>query len=324
MGLDLEALSTGSIAVDLITGIGGFPRRRVSEVFGWEASGKTTLCLTACASAQRNGLLPAYIDIERGVDLAHALRLGFDYSDEEKGLLVSPQSFEETARVVYDLATSGEVDLIVVDSVAGMVPASEINGEIDETGALAGRARALAAFLPRITKVIDDFNVALVFVNQMRMKPKTNPFDRGPSEQASGGVAMRFFTSLRIDLELLQKGVEKRKEKNPFSNKEEEVPVANRHRATAFKNKVANPYRRAEFTIRYDPLNTLYGIDNSKTVADLAVFTEVVQTKGGGFLSYTSPVNQDHSFQVRGLPALIEFLRLRPDVQAEVQAQIKL
>ena len=324
MGTDMESITTGSVAVDMISGIGGFPKKRVSEVFGWEASGKTTLCLAACAEAQRNGLLAAYIDIEKGVDMAHALRLGFDYRDEEKGLLISPQTFEETAQVIYELATSEEVDLIVVDSVPGMVPKSEIEGEIDATGALAGRARMLSQFLPRITKVIDEYNVALVFVNQMRMKPKISVYDRGPSEQASGGVAMRFFTSFRVDLELLKKGVERKTQKNPFTGKDEEVPVANLHRATAFKNKCAVPYRKAEFVIRYDAEHSLYGIDNVKTVADLSLFTGVVQSKAGGSISYTSAINPEHSFTAKGVVNYIDFLRMKPDIMAEILPLIRL
>lgn len=319
----LEGISTGALAVDIITGIGGFPRGRVSEVFGWEASGKTTLCLMACAAAQQRGLYPAYIDPERGVDPILARRLGFDVSSDGKGLYLIPDSFEETVTIVERLAATGEVDLIVVDSVPGMVPQSLFEGSIDETGRIGEVARLLASTLPRLSKTVERTKTALVFVNQMRQnietgwRPAFAP--REVREKTFGGSALKFFSSLRVDMRLVQKGSVKIKRLDHFTAKEIEVPTANVHEALAFKNKVAAPYRKATFTIRYDEARGLFGIDNRQTVIDLAISLGVVQHKGSGIYVYEG---EPGGFTVRGSDQLYEHVLTHPDVLAQIWERV--
>lgn len=312
----LTGISTGSLAVDIITGIGGFPRGRIAEVFGWEASGKTTLCMMACAAAQSGGLYPVYIDTERGVDLVLARNIGWATDDEKKGLYLTPDSFEETVRIVERLTETGDVDLVIVDSVPGMVPQSVFDGKIDETGRIGEVARLLASVLPRLTKTAEKNNTAVVFINQMRQVVDTSGFrpawaSREQKEKTFGGSALKFFSSLRLDLRIVQKGAQKTKRMDHFTAKEVEVPTANLHEAQAFKNKVAAPYRKATFTIRFDETRGLYGIDNRQTVIDLATSYGVIQHKGGGNYFYEGPVG---NFTVRGADALYDFVASRPDI----------
>lgn len=305
----LTGISTGSLAVDIITGIGGFPRGRLSEVFGWEASGKTTLCMMACSSAQSEGLYPVYLDPERGVDLTLARNVGWVTDDEKKGLYLTPDSFEETVRIVERLSETGEVDIIIVDSVPGMVPQSVFDGRIDETGRIGEVARLLASTLPRLTKTAEKSNTALVFINQMRQNVDTGwkPafVSREMKEKTFGGSALKFFSSLRIDMRIVQKGSTKVKRMDHFTGKEVDVPVSNLHEAQAFKNKVATPYRKATFTIRFDEARGLFGIDNQQTVIDLAVSYGIIQHKGGGNYFYEGPGG---NFTVRGSEQVYDFV----------------
>lgn len=320
MDKTLEGISTGAVAVDILTGIGGFPRRRVSEVFGWESSGKTTLCLMACAQAQRDGLLPAYLDAERGVDLSYATKLGFDWEDRKKGLYMTPSSFEECATAINELAKCGEIDLIVVDSVPGMVPETILEGDINDEGAIAARARKLAGFMPKIAKVVDQHNVALVFVNQMRKRPAESRFDFGPKEQTAGGSALRFFSSLRIDMDQVRRGSVTKKKVNPFTGKEEDVPVASLHRAEAFKNKIAVPYKKLDFFIRYDDEQNVYGIDNLQSIIDLAVVQGLIEAKGAWF-SYTGADGEN--FKAQGKEGMYSHLLKNPALALKLHDDVR-
>jgi len=316
---DIEGITTGSIAVDKIVGNGGFPRRRISEVFGWESSGKTTLCLSSCANAQRKGLYAAYIDPERGVNLYHAEKIGFNFKDETKGLYATPFSFQDTIKIINALAESGECDLIVVDSVPAMVPEEELKGAIDGTVAIGLRSRLLSAFLARITKTIDTTNTALVLVNQMRARISTDRFDRGPKEQAAGGSALKFYSSLRVDMENVKQIREKRK--SPFTGKDEEVPIGNLHRAKAFKNKVSIPYRRCEFYIMYDENGKIYGVDNLQTVIDMAKAAGIIMTKGGGYFSFRGDT-PEQNFEIRGTSDLYDRLFKQPELVASIRKSL--
>jgi recombination protein RecA len=314
----LEGITTGSTAVDYITGIGGFPRGRISEVFGWESSGKTTLCLSACAQAQRRGLVAAYIDMERAVDLSWAKKLGFNYEDTTKGLYLTPNHFEDTT-VAVEALTEGDVDLIVVDSVPAMIPKSQLEGDIDEGGAIGEGSRLMAKFLTRITKTISDHGVALVFVNQMRAKINTGSTSRWePKEQAAGGSALKFYGSLRIDMEKVQSDSDNTiEEVDMFSGRSVKVPWRGLHRAKAFKNKVAAPYRQCQFYIRYGK-DGVYGIDNLQTLIDIAKAKGIIEFGGGGHYKYAG---KDHNFAGRGTEELYAYL-LHPD-RAEVRKEIK-
>lgn len=318
----LTGISTGSLAVDSVTGVGGFPRGRLSEVFGWEGSGKTILCLMACAQAQRDGLFCAYVDPEHGVDLSLARRIGFDHEDERVGVYYTPQTFEQTVKIVHELILTGEVPLIIVDSVPAMVPESEMEGEIEAIGAVAERARKLAYLLPKITKLIKDHNTALVMVNQMRMKIETGFMAKFQhiKEQSSGGSALKFYSSLRLSLRVTKEGVVTRKRTDPWSGKEEDVSVANLHEVKAFKNKVSIPYRKATFQIRYDAEFDRWGIDNIQSILDLAVSQGLIDKKSGGHMLYKG----DHNFSTQGMDRAYAHLIEHPEVVAELRTRLGL
>lgn len=325
MDADLEGLSTGCIAADLVTGIGGFPRRRISEVFGWESSGKTTLCLTACAAAQRAGLFVVYLDVERGLDQAHARKIGCDFQDEKKGLLLWPNTFEETFNIASDLITSGNVDLLFIDSVPGMVPEDSVkdhkNKEVSITheGGIGAVARLLSSVLPRITKQVDKYNTALVMVNQMRQRVVTGfgaKFDHGPKEQSFGGSSLRFYSSLRLETKLVKKGACTKQAPNPLTGKVEDVEVGNRHRITAIKNKVERPYSDLEFFLRYDSTSgNPYGIDNISTISEMCTAQGFIALSGGRY-----KYEGKNKFNIQGEPRLYEHLVEHPETVAELRA----
>jgi recombination protein RecA len=317
----LVGLTTGCIAADFVSGLGGFPRGRISEVFGWESSGKTTLCVAACAAAQRAGRYPVYLDMERGLDLTHAQRMGFDITDDKKGLYVSPDTFEEAARLVYDLAP--HADLIVVDSVPALTPKAVLDADIEEMGTIASQARALAFFLQRIVKHIEEHNVCLVLVNQMRQNIQTRPVwgARPSDEKTAGGAALRFYSSLRLELGQVKKNHVTRKDTDMFTGKDVEIPVASLHSIKAFKNKVGTPYRDARFVIRFDHTTGIYGIDNLQTVIDMAVNAGVIETKGGGYYNFAAGKGtpEEVTFSARAMEGLYHHLSEHPDHFAAVR-----
>jgi recombination protein RecA len=326
---DLVGLPTGALAVDIITGIGGFPRGRLTEVFGWEGSAKSTLCLTAAATCQASGLYPVYIDIENGVDPTFATRLGFDMEDaqdkHEKGLYLRPDSLEQAVEVIEKMATEGEADLIIADSVPAMTPQSILDGEIIETGRIGELSRLLSSIVPRLIKIIKHKKTALVFCNQMRKtintgwQPPGAANKRENTESTSGGSALKFYASLRIDMTLKTKGIEKKPVQDLFSNRAIEVPTANLHTAQAFKNKVSIPYRSASFVLRYDTDRNLWGIDNRQTVIDIAVSQGVIAKKTGGRYAYDK---DGVTFGAHGEGALYTYLLEHPEHYTVLQAEV--
>lgn len=315
---NLEAITTGCIAVDYITGIKGFPRGRLSEVFGWESSGKTTLCLSACANAQRRGFTAAYIDMERAVSLEHARNIGFDYKDEAKGLYITPSNFEECATAVEILAEA-DTDLVCVDSVPAMTPKKQMEGDIDDQGAIGEQSRMMAKFLSRITKTIADRKVALVMVNQMRAKINTAPGSQWePKEQSAGGSALKFYGSLRIDMEQVKQVTEK--QPSPFiANRELNIATSAVHRARAFKNKVSTPYRICEFVIKYGK-DGVYGIDNLQTIIDFAKHKGVIEVRGSYF-KYSGAEEGNGNFTIQGSQELYDHMKANPELRKKIREQ---
>jgi recombination protein RecA len=322
---DLQGVSTGSLAVDIITGIGGFPRGRLSEVFGWEGSGKSTLCLQACAQAQRDGRFPVYLDAERGVDKTLAERIGFNMTDETVGLYLQPESFEQTMQIASDLAETGEAHLVVIDSIPAMVPETELDPKADiDKQQIGARARLLATTLPKITKTIAERGVTFVMVNQMRMKINTGApipsymMTRENTEQSSGGAALKFYSSLRIDMSLAKKGEVAAEIDDIFTGRSIQQALANRHTAKIIKNKVGIPYRSASFLIRYEEERNLWGIDNLYTAMGLAVHYGLIIKKGSAY-EYDGPAG---NFKVGGVEALYDFLQQRPELGAGLIEQV--
>lgn len=258
--VDVESIPTGSISLDLALGIGGIPRGRVIEIYGPESSGKTTLTLHVIANAQRNGGVAAFIDAEHALDPEYAKRIGVNIKD----LLISqPDNGEQALDIVEALVTSGSVSIIVVDSVAALVPRAEIEGEMGEQH-VGRQARLMSQALRKLTPIVAKSNCTVVFINQIRMKIGVM---FGNPETTTGGQALKFYSSVRIEVR-----------RSAQIKKGEEV-VGNRVKVKIVKNKVAAPFKTTEFDIMYNE-----GISASGDLLDTAVKYEVVEKKGNSFI----------------------------------------
>ncbi|KHE93225.1 MAG: recombinase RecA [Candidatus Scalindua rubra] len=259
--LDVAAISTGSLSLDMALGVGGMPRGRVVEVFGPESSGKTTLTLHVIANAQKLGGTAAFIDVEHALDPDYAKRLGVNLDT----LLVNqPDAGEQALEIAELLTRSNAVDVIVVDSVAALVPRAELEGQMGDSH-VALQARLMSQALRKLTSVISKSNTCLIFINQIREKIGVM---FGNPETTPGGRALKFYSSVRVDIRRIG------------SIKDGERIIGNRVRAKIAKNKVAAPFRKAEFDIMFNQ-----GISRSGDVVDLGVETEVIG-KSGTWFSY--------------------------------------
>ena len=288
----VEAISTGSISLDIALGIGGVPKGRVVEVYGAESSGKSTLAYHVMASSQREGGVAAYIDAEHALDPSYAARCGINVND----LLVSqPDTAEQSLEICEYLVRSGAVDVVVVDSVAAMVPKAELEGDMGDTH-VGLQARLMSQGLRKLTSAISRSNTCVVFINQLR--EKVGVFFGNP-EVTPGGRALKFYSSVRIDM--------RRRE----SIKRGSEIIGNRVRVRIVKNKVAPPFRVAEFDIMFNE-----GISLTGDLLDLAAETGVV-SKRGAFYSYGD---------VRlgqGRENAKDFMRENPDMAGEIEAEVR-
>ncbi len=259
--LDVPVISTGSLSLDIALGVGGMPRGRVVEVFGPEASGKTTLTLHIVANAQKTGGTAAFIDVEHALDPDYAKRLGVDLDS----LLVNqPDTGEQALEIAELLTRSNAIDVIVVDSVAALVPRAELEGQMGDSH-VALQARLMSQALRKLTSVISKSRTCLIFINQIREKIGVM---FGNPETTPGGRALKFYSSVRIDIRRIG------------SLKDGERIIGNRVRAKIAKNKVAAPFRKAEFDIMFNQ-----GISRSGNVIDLGVEEQVIE-KSGTWFSY--------------------------------------
>jgi recombination protein RecA len=288
----VEAISTGAINLDAAIGIGGIPRGRVTEIFGPESSGKTTLALHVVANAQRSGGAAAYIDAEHALDVEYAKKLGVDIDD----LLVSqPDTGEQALEITEILVRSGAVDVVVVDSVAALVPKAEIEGEMGDS--LPGlQARLMSQALRKLAGAINRSRTAVVFINQLREKIGIM---FGNPETTSGGRALKFYASVRLDMRRL----------GPV--KEREVVLGNHVRVKVVKNKVAPPFRQAEFDIMFDE-----GISRESLLVDIAAEAGIID-KSGAWYSY----GKERIGQGRENAKL--YLKDHADLAAEVEVKVK-
>jgi len=289
---DIEAVSTGSIGLDIALGIGGLPRGRVVEIYGPESSGKTTLCLHVVANAQRAGGTAAFIDAEHALDTEYATKLGVDV---EKLLVSQPDTGEQALEICEILVRSGAVDIIVIDSVAALVPKAEIEGEMGESH-MGLQARLMSQALRKLTGAIARSKVSLVFINQLREKIGVM---FGNPETTTGGKALKFYASVRLDIRRI----------GPVKEKEE--VVGSHVRVKVVKNKVAPPFKQAEFDIMYAE-----GISHSSLLVDIGSENGIID-KSGAWYSY----NGQRIGQGRENAKM--FLKDNPSVMAEIEEKVK-
>ncbi len=288
----VAAISTGAINLDAATGIGGVPRGRITEIYGPESSGKTTLCLHLVANVQKSGGVAAYVDAEHALDIEYAKKLGVDIEN----LLVSqPDTGEQALEIVEILVRSGAVDLVVVDSVAALVPKAEIEGEMGDSH-MGLQARLMSQALRKLAGAINRSNCAVVFINQLREKIGVM---FGNPETTTGGKALKFYASLRLDIRRI----------GPV--KEREAVIGSHVRVKVVKNKVAPPFRQAEFDVMFDE-----GISHTALLVDLAAEANIIQ-KSGAWYSY----GDQRIGQGRENAKL--FLRDNPTLLTEVETKVK-
>ena len=290
--MDIEALSTGSLSLDVALGIGGLPRGRIIEIYGPESLGKTTLALHVIAEAQKSGGVGAFVDAEHALDPVYAGKLGVDLDD----LLVSqPDTGEQALEIADTLVRSGAIDVIVVDSVAALVPKAELDGEMGDSH-MGLQARLMSQALRKLTGSISRTNCTIIFINQIRMKIGVM---FGNPETTTGGNALKFYASVRMDIRRIG------------AIKEKEEVVGNQTRVKVVKNKVAPPFRVVDFDIMYGE-----GISKMGELIDLGVKSNIIE-KSGSWFSYDSQRIGQGKENAR------QFLKDNPKIAAEIEKKIR-
>jgi recombination protein RecA len=288
----VEIIPTGSISLDAALGIGGLPRGRVTEIFGPESSGKTTLCLHIIAEAQKRDGLAAFIDTEHALDISYAKRLGVDVNNL---LLSQPEFGEQALEIVETLVRSGSIDVIVIDSVAALTPRAEIEGEMGDP-TMGVQARLMSQALRKLAAAINKSKTSVIFTNQLRQKIGVM---FGNPETTTGGNALKFYASIRLDVRRIE------------AIKEGQSVIGNRTRVKVVKNKVAPPFKEAQFDILYNE-----GISKLGDVIDLAVEHNVIQKSGSWFAYKEERIGQ-------GRDAVKKFMQENPLLAQEIETTLR-
>ena len=290
--MEVEAIPTGALSLDIALGIGGVPRGRIIEVFGPESSGKTTLALHVIAEAQKAGGEAAFIDAEHALDPVYAKKLGVDIDN----LIVSqPDTGEQALEITEALVRSGALDVIVVDSVAALVPKAEIDGDMGDSH-MGLQARLMSQALRKLAGAINKTNAIIIFINQLREKVGVM---FGNPETTAGGRALKYYASVRMDIRRIE------------SIKQDGAVIGNRTRVKVVKNKVAPPFREAEFDIIYGK-----GISKEGSVLDLAVDLDIIQKAGSWFSYNGEKIGQ-------GRENVKKYLKENPDILEEVEDKVR-
>jgi recombination protein RecA len=288
----VDSISTGSISLDAALGIGGIPRGRVTEIFGPESSGKTTICLHVIAEAQKKGGVAAFIDAEHALDIAYAKKLGVDVNNL---LLSQPEFGEQALEIVETLVRSGALDIIVIDSVAALTPRAEIEGEMGDPS-MGVQARLMSQALRKLTSAISKSRTSVMFTNQLRMKIGVM---FGNPETTTGGNALKFYASVRLDVRRIE------------ALKDGQSVIGNRTRVKVVKNKVAPPFKEAQFDILYNE-----GISRLGDLVDTAVEANVIVKSGSWFSYKDERIGQ-------GRDAVKQFLQNSPSISQEIDTILR-
>lgn len=292
--LDVESISSGSLGLDIALGVGGFPRGRIIEIYGPESSGKTTLAIHAIAECQKTGGIAAFVDAEHAFDRTYSEALGVD---TENLLISQPDNGEQALEITENLIRSGAIDIIVIDSVAALVPRSELEGEMGDSK-MGLQARLMSQAMRKLTAAIGRTGCTCVFINQLREKIGVM---FGNPETTTGGNALKFYASIRLDI---------RKSGQAIKDKEGNI-VGNHVKVKVVKNKVAPPFRTAEFDIMYGE-----GISKAGEIVDMGVDFNIIN-KSGAWYSY------DDAKIAQGRDAAKQFLIDNPEVAHEIEQKIK-
>jgi recombination protein RecA len=288
----VSVISTGSISLDAALGVGGFPRGRINEIYGPESSGKTTIALQVIAEAQKKGGVAAFIDVEHALDPLYARKLGVDIDN----LLVSQPDFGEQAlEITGALIASGSIDVLVVDSVAALVPKAELDGEMGDSH-MGVQARLMSQALRKLTGVVSKSKTCLIFINQIREKIGVM---FGNPETTTGGRALKFYATIRLDIRRIA------------AIKDGENVVGNRTRVKVVKNKVASPFREAEFDIIYGE-----GVSKEGDLLDLGVAQNIIEKSGSWFSYKTDRIGQ-------GRENARQFLKDNQDIRATIDTELR-
>jgi len=291
--IEVEAISTGSLGLDMALGVGGLPKGRIIEIFGPESSGKTTLTLHVVAEAQKKGGKCAFIDAEHALDPSYARKLGVNVED----LIISqPDTGEQALEIADTLVRSGAIDVLVIDSVAALVPKAEIEGEMGESH-MGLQARLMSQALRKLTASVSKTNCMIIFINQIRMKIGIM---FGSPETTTGGNALKFYASVRLDIRRIG------------SIKEKEDVVGNQTRVKVVKNKVAPPFKTVDFDIMYGE-----GISKNGEIIDLGVKAGIIEKAGSWFSYADQRIGQ-------GRENVKNFLREHPDIADKIEQQLRI